>query len=89
MPGRGYIQYVSVRPGRVVTAIDIRCTADGSKRSRAEVMYRKTALTAEANPAIEHFARGFSAEGRHWEKALNDCIRNGANRSSQHPTTRQ
>ena len=42
--------------------------------SVATVTYTKTALDADAVPAVEHFADHFPSEGPHWESAINAVL---------------
>ena len=75
---RHYIQYVTIRPGHVLTLISIRCLDADGGNSRCEITYRRTALTPENNPAVEHFAQSFTSQGPHWEQVLNEYLRHAA-----------
>jgi hypothetical protein len=72
---RNYIQYVTMRPGHLLTVISIRCVAADHGNSRCEITYRRTALRPENNTAVEHFAQSFTSQGRHWEQVLNEYLR--------------
>jgi hypothetical protein len=77
---RGFVQYVVVDPGFMVTVIEIRCTPLRAAATRATVTYRKTALSQAARAAIQSFQRHFAAQGPHWEQAINASLdrRHGA-----------
>jgi hypothetical protein len=77
---RGFVQYVVVDPGFLVTVIEIRCTPLRAAATRTTVTYRKTALSQAAGAAIRHFRRHFAAQGPHWERAINAALerRHGA-----------
>lgn len=71
---RGYIQYVSFRPGKTVTLVSIQCFPARHDTTRVRITYRRTALRADSNAAVEHFAAGFTSEAQHWEDTLNDYL---------------
>lgn len=69
------VQYVNTVPGKIMTVINIACQAAEPGQTRATVTYRRTALAADAIPAVEEFAREFAAQGPHWERAINEYLR--------------
>jgi hypothetical protein len=84
-----HIQYVSIRPGHLLTLINIRCAAIDRRTSRAEITYRRTALSEESNRTVEHFAQRFTSEARHWEQALNEYLSHAEKRSPNFDAQRQ
>jgi hypothetical protein len=71
---RGYIQYVSFRPGKTLTLVSIQCFPARHDTTRVRITYRRTALRPESNAAVEHFAAGFTSEAQHWENTLNEYL---------------
>jgi hypothetical protein len=69
----GRIQYVYVIPDALVTLITLQLTPDGDK-TRAEVEYERTALSAEANAHVRHMAEGDRTSGPEWEKQVNEYL---------------
>jgi hypothetical protein len=69
----GRIQYVYVIPDALVTVITLRLTPDG-KRTRVEVEYDRTALTAEADSHLRHMAEGDRTSGPDWEQHVNGYL---------------
>jgi hypothetical protein len=65
------MQYVSVRPNLLVTVIDIHCVQADAARSRATVMYHRTALASDSNQLVEDFAHHFESQKTHWRDAMN------------------
>jgi hypothetical protein len=73
MAGRT-VEYVNFIPGQRVTQVSITVRPDTAATSIARVSYRVTALSEEGSAFVAHFAKEFSGEGPHWEKAINDGI---------------
>ncbi|MBV8489644.1 MAG: hypothetical protein JO199_03865 [Candidatus Eremiobacteraeota bacterium] len=68
------IAYVNV--GRsIATRIEIALAPKGSERCTATVDYEKTALDADAESSVRHFAAHFPTQGPRWESAINAVLR--------------
>ncbi len=66
----GRIQYVYMIPDAMVTVITLRLHPERDK-THVEVEYDRTALSAEADSHVRHFAEGDRASGPDWEKQIN------------------
>ena len=71
----GHIQYVYVIPEVMTTLIDIHLNAQGAKTTGVHVVYERTALRAEANGHVEHFASRDAEQGPEWEAQINGYLR--------------
>lgn len=69
----GRIQYVYVIPDALVTVITLRLTPQG-ERTQVEVEYDRTALSAEADAHVRHFAEGDRKSAPDWEKQMNGYL---------------
>jgi hypothetical protein len=69
----GRMQYVYVLPDALITVISIRLTPQG-ERTRVEVAYDRTALSAEADGHVRHMAEGDRKSGPEWEKQMNGYL---------------
>lgn len=65
----GRIQYAYVIPDAMVTLITLRLTPEG-ERTRVEVEYDRTALSAELNAHVEQMADGDAKAGPEWEQQI-------------------
>jgi len=72
-PHARIIRYVAVRP-TTLTTIDIAIVPDGATASVATVTYHRTALDAASSADVAAFAEHFSAQGPHWEAAINAAL---------------
>jgi hypothetical protein len=70
---KGRIQYVYVIPDALVTLITLQLTPEGNK-TRVEVEYERTALSAEADAHVRHLAEGDRTSGPEWEKQVNGYL---------------
>jgi hypothetical protein len=71
---KGRIRYVYVIPDMLVTLITLQLTPEGDK-TRVEVEYDRTALSAEADAHVRHMAEGDCASGPEWEKQVNGYLK--------------
>ena len=67
----GHIQYAYVLNDAMATLIDIHATRQGSRKTAVTVVYERTALNAEANEHVQHFAKGDANGGKEWGEAMN------------------
>ncbi|MFD0683785.1 SRPBCC family protein [Actinomadura fibrosa] len=68
-PGRR-LSYARVTPGHRAGTVTVVLTGDGDGGSDVEVSYDLTALTADAERALDGFAAGYPAFLRSWEGAI-------------------
>jgi len=68
----GHVQYTYVLADAMATNIDIHATPEGANKTKVHVVYERTALTAEANDHVKHFAAQDSKAGDEWKAALNE-----------------
>ena len=71
----GFISYVAVLPGLVVTEIEVRLQKQGENKSVAEVTHRRTALSAAGNHFVSALSENAAAHAAHWEHAINEVLR--------------
>ena len=76
-PPSGRVEYVEFTPEHSVTDIRIRVRKAGHDKSSVTVMYRRTALSPEAQPFIRRFADRFLQERVNWENAVNHYLATG------------
>ena len=76
-PSSGRVEYVEFTPGHSVTEIRFRVRKAAHSRSAVTVMYRRTALSPEAQPFIRRFADHFLQERVNWENAVNHYLETG------------
>jgi hypothetical protein len=69
------VEYVQVLPKVWAGQILIRLRDNGPVRTQATVTYRRTALSPEADQAVEAFVRHFPAQREHWQSAINQRLR--------------
>ncbi len=72
----GHIQYVYVLNDAMVTLIDIHLTRESARKTGVSVVYERTALIAEANEHVEHFAKGDRKAQGEWEEQINGYLEN-------------
>jgi hypothetical protein len=70
----GHIQYVYVLNDAMVTVIDIHLTRENAQKTGVSVVYERTALIAEANEHVEHFAKGDRKAQGEWEEQINGYL---------------
>ena len=70
----GFISYVAVLPGHVVTEIEVRVKKDGENKSIAEVTHRRTALSAAGNHMVNALSENAARHAAHWEHAINEAL---------------
>jgi hypothetical protein len=71
----GFISYVAVLPGQVVTEIEVRVQKQGENKSVADVTHRRTALSAAGNHFVSALRENSAGHAAHWEHAINDALR--------------
>jgi hypothetical protein len=71
----GFISYVAVLPGHVVTEIEVRVGKQGENKSIAEVTHRRTALAAAGNHFVSALSENAARHAAHWEHAINEALR--------------
>ena len=73
------ISYVRMHPATHVARIDIACSADAERGTRAQVTYTFTGLSEAGNAYVETFTEPHYAEWlRAWEDAINHYLRHRA-----------
>ena len=70
----GHIQYAYVLAAAMVTTIDIRLARSGPAKTHVVVVYERTALIAEANEHVQHFAANDAKAGKEWEELINGYL---------------
>jgi hypothetical protein len=70
----GRMQYVAMVPEAMVSMIDVRLSAVGSKSTRVEVNYARTALDAEWNEHVTELGVQDRESGPEWAKAIAGCF---------------
>jgi hypothetical protein len=71
----GFVSYVAVLPGHVVTEIEVRVEKQGENKSIAEVTHRRTALSAAGNHFVNALSENAARHAAHWEHAINEALR--------------
>ncbi len=71
----GQIQYVVVLPEVMVTLIDVRLQSAQPGTSRVTVRYERTALIPAMNDYVRQRGRTDPSMGPHWERAINELLR--------------
>jgi len=71
----GFISYVAVLPGSVVTEIEVRVQKQGESKSVAEVTHRRTALSPAGNHFVSALSENAARHAAHWEHAMNEALR--------------
>jgi hypothetical protein len=71
----GFVSYLVVLPGYLVTEIEIHVQKQGENKSSAEVTYRKTALSTEGHHMVAAFSENVDSHAAHWERAINEALR--------------
>jgi len=70
----GRMQYVAMVPEAMVSTIDVRLRAAGTKATRVEVNYVRTALDAELNEHVTALGAQDRESGPEWAKAIAGCL---------------
>ena len=70
----GHIQYAYVLANAMATSIDIRLTRAGAAKTHVAVVYERTALMAEANAHVQHFAANDAKADKEWEEQINGYL---------------
>jgi hypothetical protein len=65
---------VYLLPDVMVTLIDIQLTPVGSDRTQAQVVYERTALSAEGNPVVAHRGEVDGKMGPQWAELINGYL---------------
>jgi hypothetical protein len=71
----GFVSYLVVLPGYLVTEIEIHVQKQGENKSSAEVTYGKTALSPGGNHMVAAFLENVDGHAAHWEHAINEALR--------------
>lgn len=69
----GRIQYVYVIPDALTTVVTLQLTPSGQK-TKVEVRYDRTSLSADADTHVLHMADGDRRSGPEWEQQVNDYL---------------
>ncbi len=67
----GHVQYAYVLNDAMAVLIDIHATRQDANHTAVTVVYERTALMAEANEHVQHFAKGDAGAGKEWGDAMN------------------
>jgi len=70
----GRFQYVYFMPELMVTVIDVRLQRDGADSTKVNVVYTRTALTAEGNEHVSSMIAVDKKAGKEWEQAIDDYL---------------
>jgi len=70
----GRMHYVAMVPEAMVSTIDVRLRAAGTKATRVEVNYVRTALDAELNEHVTALGAQDRESGPEWAKAIAGCL---------------
>ena len=70
----GHIQYAYVLAEAMVTTIDIRLARAAADKTTVTVVYERTALIADANEHVQHFAAGDGKSGDQWAAQINGYL---------------
>jgi hypothetical protein len=76
-------QYVYFMPDIMVTVIDVRFKPLTDNSTAVNVVYTRTALTAEGNPHVTAMSEGDKTAGKEWQQAIEDYLA-GGKPASQH-----
>jgi len=79
---RGQVQYACFAGESMVTLIDIRIERIGSDKTKAVVVYERTALQPEANDHVNRLADDDKAKGPEWEAAFRTYLQTRANKAA-------
>jgi hypothetical protein len=71
----GFISYVDILPGSVVTEIEVRVQKQSENKSVAEVPHRRTALSAAGNHFVSALSENAARHPAHWGHAINEALR--------------
>lgn len=81
--GAGHADYVRLTPGSRLGLVRVRCHSVGEARTRVDVRYEMTALTAEGNEAVRTFGeKPFDSVMRAWSESIERLIAAQATRSA-------
>jgi hypothetical protein len=69
-----HFQYVYFLPDLLVTVIDVRFNPISADTTAVNVVYTRTALTAEGNQHVTAMSEGDKAAGPEWQKAIDDYL---------------
>jgi hypothetical protein len=70
------VRYVMLQPGVVTSEIAVDVTVQGPRASAATVSYRRTALSAAGETALDEFLRVWPSWAAQWEGAINAVLLN-------------
>ncbi len=71
---RRRVRYVMVQPGRITSEVAVDVAETGPRSSSATVTYRRTALTAAGEAALDQFVREWPSWATQWETAVNRVL---------------
>ena len=74
----GQIQYVSFIPDAFVSTVDVQLAAIDPSTTGVTVTYSRTALSPAANDDVEALGAGDRDSGPHWQKAIENCLKEQA-----------
>jgi len=73
----GRFQYVYFIPDLMVTVIDVHLQREVADSTKVNVVYTRTALTAEGNEHVSSMNEDDKKSGKEWEQAINDYLGGG------------
>jgi hypothetical protein len=69
-----HFQYVYFLPDLMVTVIDVRFKPLDADSTGVNVVYTRTAITAEGNEHVTTMTEGDKTAGKDWQKAIDDYL---------------
>jgi FlaG/FlaF family flagellin (archaellin) len=69
-----HFQYVYFVPEIMVTVIDVRFTPVNADKTGVNVVYTRTALTAEGNEHVATMTQGDQSAGREWQASIDEYL---------------
>jgi hypothetical protein len=70
----GRFQYVYFLPETMVTVIDVHLTSNGHNSTKVNVVYTRTALTADGNKHVTAMSQADKTAGKEWEQSINESL---------------
>ena len=72
-----HFQYVYFLPDLMVAVIDVRFKPVSADATAVNVIYTRTALTAEGNPHVTAMTEGDKTAGKEWQEAIDEYLARG------------
>jgi hypothetical protein len=73
----GHVQYVYFISDVLVTLIDIHLTQLDGQRTQVQVVYERTALSADANNVVAQHGEADANAGPEWQEQINSYLQKG------------